>query len=132
MYRHSAIMSTLRVPEEETLAIMAALQIYIERMREPMSATNVASFGLNDGYQEEKCAMHIWQAEAFLSAMSADLEIFAQANKLREDRMKETKLRRAIELIDTKNELEEAERLVAIKRAELQKLTVQVIKDSEC
>lgn len=118
------------LPEEETLAIMAALQIYIERMREPTSTTNAASFGLNDECQV-RIRMHVSEAEYFLATMRADLEIFAQANKLREGRMKETKLRRAIELIDTKNELEEAERLVAIKRAELQMLTVQVIKDSE-
>ena len=124
-------MSTLRLPEEETLAIMQAVQIYIERMREPTGATNVASFGLNDAYQEEKIAMHVWQAETFLSAMRADLEIFAQANKLREDRLQATKLLFATKLIDTKNELEEAQRLVAFKKAELEMLTAQVIKNSE-
>ena len=124
-------MSTLRLPEEETLAIMQAVQIYIERMRKPTGATNMASFGLNDPYQGEKIAMHVWQAETFLSARTADLEIFAQANKLREDRLQETKLICAIKLIDTKNELEEAQRLVVQKMAELEMLTTQVIKNSE-
>ena len=79
-------MSTLRLPEEETLAIMQAVQIYIERMRKPTGTTNVASFGLNDECQV-RIRMHVLEAETFISAMRADLEIFAQANKLREDRL---------------------------------------------
>ena len=115
-------MSTLRLPEEETLAIMKAVQIYIERMREPTSTTNAASFGLNDECQV-RIRMHVLEAETFISAMRADLKIFAQANKLYEDRLQAeiVENQKKLELLLTKkNEIAEAQAIVATKFAELQ------------
>ena len=68
-------MSTLRLPKEETLAIMQAVRSYIERMREPTSTTNAASFGLNDECQV-RIRMHVLEAETFISAIESGSQDF--------------------------------------------------------